>query len=244
MTRESKNSRGKFCIQRNFAMDKNNYKTLELGNTHLIIASYEEQRRVWPSSGRHILAQYDDDSIVVYQAYRDAIGRYAARHQRFGGEFSFQRMSWIKPNFLWMMYRSGWGTKPDQEVTLAIRIKRSAFEEILRQSVQSSHDPDAYATREEWQSAIAGSQVRVQWDPDHGPSGDRLERRAIQLGLREEVLKKFACEWIVEILDISSFVEEQRSNVRRLEDLCMPYERVYVPEDSAAAKRLGIKAGK
>src|SRR5262245_58806343 len=25
-------------------------------------------------------------------------------------------MSWIKLNFLWMMFRSGWGTKPDQEV--------------------------------------------------------------------------------------------------------------------------------
>jgi len=27
-------------------------------------------------------------------------------------------MSWIKPNFLWMMYRCGWGTKEGQQVTL------------------------------------------------------------------------------------------------------------------------------
>src|SRR5438105_14894169 len=66
---------------------------------------YLLQSRRWPQSGRHILAHFDSESIVVYQAYQPAIGRYAAQHQRFGGEFSFARMSWIKTNFLWMMYR-------------------------------------------------------------------------------------------------------------------------------------------
>ncbi|MFT5999906.1 MAG: hypothetical protein ACI81P_002365 [Neolewinella sp.] len=37
-------------------------------------------------------------------------------HQQLGGPaFSYQRMSWIKPNFLWMMYRCGWAKKQDQE---------------------------------------------------------------------------------------------------------------------------------
>jgi hypothetical protein len=27
-------------------------------------------------------------------------------------------MSWIKPNFLWMMYCSGWGTKQRQRIIL------------------------------------------------------------------------------------------------------------------------------
>ena len=52
--------------------------------------------------------------------------------------FSLNRMSWIKPNFLWMMYRCGWATKADQEVVLAVRMKRSAFDEILRRAVHSS----------------------------------------------------------------------------------------------------------
>ncbi|WP_425365083.1 DUF4291 family protein [Eubacterium ruminantium] len=26
----------------------------------------------------------------------------------FGSHFSMNRMSWIKPSFLWMMYRCGW----------------------------------------------------------------------------------------------------------------------------------------
>ncbi len=82
--------------------------------------AYRSQLEHWPKTGRHILAQFDEETIVVYQAYRPAIGHFAAHHQYFGGEFSYGRMSWIKPNFLWMMYRSGWGTKPEQEVTLAV----------------------------------------------------------------------------------------------------------------------------
>lgn len=72
-------------------------------------ASYIEQSRQWPDSGRHILAHYDD-TIIVYQAYRPAIGHFAAEHAFFGGEFKYTRMSWIKPNFLWMMYRSTSGS--------------------------------------------------------------------------------------------------------------------------------------
>ena len=46
---------------------------------------YEAQRSRWPASGRHILAQYDDKTIVVYQAYQRAIAEFAVTHQRFGG---------------------------------------------------------------------------------------------------------------------------------------------------------------
>jgi hypothetical protein len=38
--------------------------------------------------------------VVVYQAYRPEIGHFAAQHGYFGGSFSLDRMSWIKPNFL------------------------------------------------------------------------------------------------------------------------------------------------
>ena len=96
---------------------------------------YLEQLKRWPVSGRHILAQFDSNTVVVYQAYRPAIGLFAAQHQRFGGEFSLNRMSWIKANFLWMMYRSGWGTKEGQAITLAVRLRRAAFDEIAREPI-------------------------------------------------------------------------------------------------------------
>ena len=104
----------------------------------LIMEPYREQVEVWPKEGRHILAQFDDETVIVYQAYRPAIGRFAAENGAFGGDFSFSRMSWIKPNFLWMMYRSGWGTKEIQEVTLALRVRRTFFDTLLAEAVPSS----------------------------------------------------------------------------------------------------------
>src|SRR5262245_44503815 len=172
---------------------------------NLITESYQAQVARWPPAGRHILAQFDNDGIVVYQAYRPAIGRFAAEHGYFGGEFSFSRMSWIKPNFLWMMYRCGWGTKPDQEVVLAVRLRRAGFDALLAQAVPSRFDPVLYTTPQEFRTALDRSFVRLQWDPDHDPSGAPLERRAIQLGVRGEVLHRYAREWILDIQDISSF---------------------------------------
>ena len=192
------------------------------------------QNARWPQSGRHILAQYDDESVVVYQAYRPAIGHFAAKHGYFGGEFSLSRMSWIKPNFLWMMYRCGWATKEGQEVVLAVWLARSAFDRILEQAVPSSFSDREYADRQAWQDAVATSDVRLQWDPDHDPHGRPLERRAVQLGLRGGVLASYSREWIRKIEDITPFVREQHGVLQRegLGALVTPAERVYPPPAS------------
>ena len=63
------------------------------------VQSYLEQRAIWPREGRHILAQFDDDWVIVYQAYRPGIGHFAAREGYFGGEFSLNRMSWVQAEF-------------------------------------------------------------------------------------------------------------------------------------------------
>jgi Domain of unknown function (DUF4291) len=151
---------------------------------HLHTSPYLQQQAAWPTQGRGILAQYDTEAVIVYQAYAPAIGHFAAEHGYFGGEFKLSRMTWIKPIFLWMMYRSGWGTKTGQEVTLAIRLRRNAFDTILHQAVHSQYIPELYGSYEAWQTAVQTSQVRLQWDPDHHPSGAKQDRRAIQLGLQ------------------------------------------------------------
>lgn len=70
----------------------------------LITTSYTEQETRLPKIGRYILAQFDDEGVIVYQAYRPAIGNFAATHGYFGGDhFSLNRMSWVKPNFLWIL---------------------------------------------------------------------------------------------------------------------------------------------
>ncbi len=207
-------------------------------SSRLVLAPHRDQAARWPREGRHVLAQFDADTVVVYQAYRPAIGHFAAHHGWFGGDFSRARMSWIKPNFLWMMYRSGWGTKDGQEVVLAIWLRRAAFDQILAQAVPSSHDPDRWADRTAWQRAVAGSDVRLQWDPDHGPGGEPLVRRAVQLGMRGAVLGRYARDWIVAIEDVSPLVAAQRARLRADGPgaLETPREEVYpVTPDGAAA---------
>ena len=208
----------------------------------LITETYLEQKESWPITGRHILAQSDDNSIIVYQAYSSSIGLFAAKNQFFGGDFNLNRMSWIKPNFLWMMYRSGWGTKVGQEVTLAVRIKREAFDYILSEAVHSTFVPEIYGNNATWQEQIAKSSVRLQWDPDHDPSGTKLERRAVQLGLRGETLAQYAKGWIIEIEDISNFVQEQRIETKSLHysKLITPAEKVYSVPNTAIARNLGL----
>ena len=201
---------------------------------------YLEQRDRWPKSGRHILAQYDDESVVVYQAYRPAIGDFAAAHGYFGGAFSLSRMSWIKPNFLWMMYRSGWATKPGQEVVLAVCLKRAAFDEILSHAVHSSFVAEIYGSREDWKERVKKSDVRLQWDPDHAPGGAKEERRAIQLGLRGDVLRRYAREWVLDIEDVSDFVAEQRQNVHAQTELLTPSEDAYPVAHGDTKVHLGI----
>src|SRR5262245_42106394 len=138
-----------------------------------------------------------------------------------------------------MMSRSGWGTKDGQEVTLAIWLRRAAFEEILRAAVPSTFAPDAYASQDAWQAAVTGSSVRLQWDPDHDPHGRPLARLAIQLGLRGDALARYAGEWLLRIEDISPLVARQHEIVRAgdLELLQTPRETVYPLADGALARR-------
>jgi hypothetical protein len=208
----------------------------------LLFEPYESQLACWPALGRAILAQFDSDSVVVYQAYSQSIGHFAATHGYFGGDFRLNRMTWIKPNFLWMMYRSGWGTKPGQEVTLAIRLRRTAFDGLLESAVPSSFNRALYSTEDEWKRHIAESDVRLQWDPDHDPWGKPLARRALQLGLRGHAIARFARDWIVGIEDISEFVAEQRGrlSIPESDTLMTPHEVTYSVRDATLAARLGL----
>jgi hypothetical protein len=180
--------------------------------------------------------------IIVYQAYRKEIGEFAVKNQFFEGEFSLSRMTWIKPNFLWMMYRSGWGKKEGQKVTLAIHLKISAFRSYLENAVYSSYDQTKEISHEEWRNELENSNIRLQWDPDHDPYGAKQERRAIQIGLRDKFINSFAKNDILFIEDISTFVKEQHEFVqnRQLENLMIPIEKPFVFEDDALNKKLKI----
>lgn len=192
---------------------------------------------------REIRADYDRDTIVVYQAYNDAIADAALRAGRFVPPFSLGRMTWIKPSFLWLMERSGWGTKSNQQRTLAVRVTRAGWEEALSAGVLTSFVPEVHGTVETWRTAFASAAVHVQWDPERSIRGGKLECRAIQVGISRRLIGRYVSDWTREITDLSPLVAKLRrlraegryDTAKRL----LPRERVY-PVNSAVARALGI----
>lgn len=196
-----------------------------------------------PTSGKHILAQQTDEQIPVYQAFNHAIANYALAHQKFGGSaYSFSRMSWIKPNFLWMMYRCGWADKENQQRVLGIWLKKSDFDHILSESVFTSFQPDHYTDVAEWKAALEKHPVRLQWDPDHDIYGAPQVRKAIQLGIKGKLLEQFAQEMAVKIIDLTTFAQEQKNLIlqKNITQLQIPQEWIYEPRDARIRTRIGL----
>lgn len=208
-------------------------ETVEVHSKQWKAQSYRYQsKRVWPGRGQHVLAQYDEESIVVYQAYKEAIATYAVEHKRFTGcpSFGVGRMTWIKTNFLWMMFRSGWGSKHNQEHVLAIWLRRDAFERYLE-----------HARRKGSVRGFQGT-VRLQWDPDHVPSGEKhVYRRAVQLGLKN-VTSYMDGSDILDIQDVTPFVHEQGrlAQMKVNDELVVARERVFTPRSQAAIEALDL----
>lgn len=190
---------------------------------------------------KKILAQFDEENIRVYQAYNNKIADEAISLGTFGSYFKMERMTWIKPSFLWMMYRSGWATKEGQERILAIDIKRTGFNIILENVVLSTFKAEIYGQYENWKMHLENSQVRCQWDPDRDIFGNQLDRRAIQLGLKGNIIKNYVNDWIVKISDISDQVIEIRESIKSktFKKSMLPIEHEY-PLEEQLKKILGI----
>jgi hypothetical protein len=155
-----------------------------------------------------IRALYDDEIIRVYQAYSDHIADSALTHGRFvSPPFKMERMTWIKPSFLWMMYRAGWGFKDaGQSRILAIDITREGFEWALAHS--SPSHVDSSMSKEEWERLKAESPVRIQWDPERDLLLQPLPHRAIQIGLSKEAVNFYVNQWIRRITDVTPQAHE------------------------------------
>lgn len=204
---------------------------------------YQERLKRLPETGQHILGHQSEDQIVVYQAYKKSIADFAVTNQILGGnDFSYGRMSWIKPNFLWMMYRCGWAEKENQERVLALWIKTSDFNGILSKAVFSSFNKSHYSCHEQWAKELNFSDVRLQWDPDHDPYGNKMQRRAIQLGMKGETLENFGKNQIQRIEDITEFVKLQKHilDTDQLHKLCVPIETVFKDFDAGIIEKTGV----
>lgn len=144
---------------------------------------------------RQIRATYDEQTIVVYQAYRPEIADAAVRAQRFVAPFSYSRMTWVKPSFLWMMERCGWATKTGQERVLAVSLLRTEFDRALSCAVPTS-------------TPTENASIRVQWDPERNLRGTPLEYRSLQLGLGRAVCRAYATKWVTRIDDVTKLVHK------------------------------------
>ena len=157
---------------------------------------------------REIRADYDRESIVVYQAYNSAIADVALKAGRFAPPFSFGRMTWIKPSFLWLMERSNWARKSGQERILAVRISRQGWEEALSKAVLTSFEPSVHHTTDAWRTQFEQASVHVQWDPERSIHGKKLDYRSIQVGLSRQIVGDYVNCWINQIVDLTSLTHK------------------------------------
>jgi hypothetical protein len=173
---------------------------------------------------RQIRAVYTAETITVYQAYSAAIAGPAVLAGRFVGPFRLDRMTWIKPSFLWMMYRCGWATKPGQERVLAVEITRAGFEWALERACLSHYEHGSGETRAEWSRRLRRSPVRVQWDPERSIQLGALPYRSLQLGLGGEAVPRYVDEWTVAIRDVTDLAHRIQAT---RDPALLPPERPY-----------------
>jgi len=191
---------------------------------------------------REIRGRYDADSITVYQAYGPQIAVPAAATGRFPSAFKRERMTWIKPSFLWMMYRSGWANKTGQEHVLAIRITRSGFEWALRHSAFAHFDSAAHEDQAQWKASLTAP-VRIQWDPERDTAFRPLPFRSLQVGLSGEAVRRYCDEWIVGIEDVTELAHEIGRSVTAGQHVAdrLPEEQPY-PTPPDLRELLGMDA--
>lgn len=182
-----------------------------------------------------IRAHFNDETIRVYQAYRDDIADTALANGTFiSPPFSMNRMTWIKPSFLWMMYRSGWAQKdPGQNRILAIDITRDGFQWALDHAVLS-HCPE-HMTHEEWRARKDASQVVIQWDPERDLLHRPLQYRSIQIGLSPAAVQLYVNAWIRKITDVTELAVAMAELVKagRLDEALG-----LIPEEAPYAARI------
>ncbi len=190
-----------------------------------------------------IRADYDAATFVVYQAYSPAIALPAVASGHFVAPFSFTRMTWVKPSFLWMMERSNWGQKAGQEHVLAVRLTRAGWEEALANAALSTPERHVYRDTADWEAQKRAATVTVQWDPERTLRGAALPYRSIQVGISRHLITRYAEEWITQLTDVTPLVRKLHGLIRAghadKAQALLPKERPY-PVPAAIARRLGM----
>ncbi|KAF8243870.1 hypothetical protein K440DRAFT_656095 [Wilcoxina mikolae CBS 423.85] len=161
-------------------------------------------------------------TIVAVPAYSAEIAEPALASQNLSASpnFLFNRTTWIKPSWNWMMYRSGYSYKsPLQSRILAITMKRERFEHLLSLACVTH----GLLSEEE-----RSRPVRVQWDPERSVDMQKLEYRSIQIGIGRRISEVWVKEWVEGIEDVT---ERARRVKELVEEGRVQEARMLVPEE-------------
>lgn len=199
--------------------------------------------------------EWDEEGVYFYQAFNDGIADYALENQKFGGPyFNDTRMTWIKPSFGWMLYRSGYGLKHGQNRVLKIKLSHETVAFIL----SNCTCPEAGWHGKRTEPCPDG---RIQWDPardiyhsEKKKPRKMINKRAIQIGLARS-LSEFYNDNIISIEEVTNLAnrvgvahcKRKRNETDRLmADLTpeLSLERHYLPHaNEQVLSRLGMMVG-
>ncbi|OHX63964.1 DUF4291 domain-containing protein [Flammeovirga pacifica] len=193
---------------------------------------------------QEVRAEFDRDTISVYQAYNKNIALPAIKSNKFEKPFSFNRMTWIKPSFLWLMERSNWGNKSNQEYILKIKLKREDWEKALSMGVLTDPDKLVYSSGYEWDKLFKEAKVHIQWDPERSLKGGKLQERTIQVGISRHLIEEYNDQWISEIVDVTPLVKKisllRKAGKYKEAKRLLPLEKKY-PLKPEIEKSIGIR---
>jgi len=191
------------------------------------------------------VAEWDEGGVFFYQAFKDEIADWALQNQKLGGpHFKPGRMTWFKPSFGWMMFRSGYGRKANQTRVLKIKLSHEIVASILHR--------------------VGFGNLKVQWDPERDihsvgekrPTQPRkmLRKRAIQIGVAQDLSALYANS-ILSIQDVTELAHKVGAvhNNKKAEEFkkgmdllqCeLPTEKPYIPRCSEATlQAIGLIPG-
>jgi len=193
---------------------------------------------------QEIRAEFDKETVTVYQAYNKNIALSAIKNNKFEKPFSFNRMTWIKPSFLWLMERSNWGNKSNQDFILKIKIKRENWERVLSMGVLTDPDKHVYSSGFEWEKQFKEAKVYIQWDPERTLKGGKLQERTIQVGISRYLIEEYNNDWISEIVDLTPLVKKinllRKAGKYKEAKRLLPKEKLY-PLNNEIEKKIGVR---
>ncbi|OJJ20305.1 hypothetical protein BKI52_17730 [marine bacterium AO1-C] len=179
---------------------------------------------------KQIYAAYDEEGLYIYQAFKPKTVANAVAKGTFGAGFNTNRLTWIKPSFAWVLQRTQYATKYRMNAIARIKLSHEGWLHILAQSVPTQFDANRYENEEVWQQALETATVIHQWDPERSLTGKKLDRAAIQVGMRNEELSlKYVNEWILGIEDVTDLAHQIGAVARDHHPVLpeVPEEKVY-----------------